>query len=107
MHALVDENSVSRPLRSECWEASRARPTARRSRVFRVTPHLVAQRGREFGVRVPLGASLRSLLFEVAPRNSATRAAAASTLLVFSIGAALVPAIPAARIDPLAALREE
>jgi ABC-type antimicrobial peptide transport system permease subunit len=50
---------------------------------------------------------LRSLLYEVAPRDPATLAAAASSLLVVSIGAALVPAIRAARIDPLAVLRDE
>jgi putative ABC transport system permease protein len=50
---------------------------------------------------------LRSLLYEIAPRDPATLAAAATALLAVSLGAALVPAIRASRTDPLVVLREE
>jgi predicted lysophospholipase L1 biosynthesis ABC-type transport system permease subunit len=141
MRALVDENLVSQRL--SLWMLGGFSALAlllAAVGVFGVTAYLVAQRGREFGVRLALGAGrggvlrlvlgegvrtasagvalglagalavagvLRSLLYEVAPRDPATLAVAASSLLVVSIGAALVPAIRAARIDPLAVLREE
>jgi predicted permease len=50
---------------------------------------------------------MQSLLFEVAPRDPATFAAIAAFLGVVALGAGLVPAGRAARIDPLVSLRSE
>jgi putative ABC transport system permease protein len=141
MRTLVDESLVSQRL--SLWMLGGFSALAlllAAVGVFGVTAYLVAQRGREFGIRLALGADqagvlrlvlgegartasagvalglagaiavagvLRSLLYEVAPRDPATLAVAASALLVVSVGAALVPAIRAARIDPLAVLRDE
>jgi len=51
--------------------------------------------------------SLRELLYEVAPVDPPSLAGAAALLLVSSLLACALPAWRAARVDPLAALREE
>ena len=50
---------------------------------------------------------LRSFLYEVAPTDPATLAAAAGLLLLFALLASWVPARRAARVDPMEALRAE
>jgi putative ABC transport system permease protein len=54
-----------------------------------------------------LTVSLESLLFQVKPHDWWTYAAAALTLAIVAICAALLPARRGARIDPIAALRYE
>ena len=48
-----------------------------------------------------------NLLFYVKPNDAATYAAAAGVLVLAALGAALIPALRGARIDPLVALRYE
>ena len=100
----------------------------------------VAQRTREIGVRVALGAQTRavvamvlrkslawvcvgvaagvlaaagaarlvaSLLYGISPHDPLAYAAAAATLLIAALVAAWVPALRAARVDPMVALRSE
>jgi predicted permease len=100
----------------------------------------VAQRTREIGVRVALGAQTRavvamvlrkslawvcvgvaagvlaaagaarlvaSLLYGISPHDPLAYAAAAATLLLAALVAAWVPALRAARVDPMVALRSE
>jgi putative ABC transport system permease protein len=104
-----------------------------------VVAYGVAQRTREIGVRMALGAaasrvlgevlgrglalaslgvaagatvaaaatrSLRTLLFEVAPLDPVTYVAAAAALGAAALGACWLPARRAARVDPVAALRD-
>jgi predicted permease len=61
------------------------------------------------GVALSLGATrlVRSLLYGLKPTDPMTLAGAAMTLLVVGIIAAWLPAWRAARMDPVAALREE
>jgi putative ABC transport system permease protein len=54
-----------------------------------------------------LGSVLRSLLFDVSPRDPATLAAIAAGLACVAIVASAVPALRATRVDPLVALRAE
>lgn len=50
---------------------------------------------------------LKSLLFNVEPRDTATLAVAATLILVVAVIAGYVPALRASRVDPLTALRAE
>jgi predicted permease len=108
--------------------------------IFGVMSFLVAQRTREFGVRMALGATpaailraalaqaarwvagglvlgaagsaaatvwLRSMLFQVAPFDPATVAMALAALAAVALLAAAGPARRAARLNPMATLREE
>jgi putative ABC transport system permease protein len=59
------------------------------------------------GASVALGSVMRSLLFEVSPRDPATLAAIAGSLALVGLVASLVPALRATRVDPLTALRSE
>jgi predicted permease len=61
------------------------------------------------GLLVALGASrvIGSLLYGISPHDPLAYAAAAGTLLIAAIGAAWLPAVHAARVDPVVALRSE
>ena len=59
------------------------------------------------GLSLALGSLMRTLLFEVSPRDPATLAAIASGLALVGLVASLVPALRATRVDPLVALRSE
>ena len=48
---------------------------------------------------------MRGLLFGVAPNDPVTLAAVAATMLAIGIGACWLPALRAARIDPVQAIR--
>ncbi|HVS65045.1 MAG TPA: ABC transporter permease [Thermoanaerobaculia bacterium] len=48
---------------------------------------------------------MESVLFEVAPADPATYAIAALTLIATALGATVIPALSATRVDPVAALR--
>jgi len=50
---------------------------------------------------------MAGLLYEVRPTDAATFAGAALALAVLAVGASLVPAWRATRVDPLIALRAE
>jgi putative ABC transport system permease protein len=108
--------------------------------VFGVMSLLVAQRTREIGVRLAIGARppqvlgmvlgrtlalagagvafglvaagalsrvLTAFLYDLSPLNPVVYAGAAAFLLAVAAGAALIPAMRAARIDPMRTLREE
>ena len=51
--------------------------------------------------------TMQSLMFEVSPSDPATLISAASVTLATALGAVLIPALRAARIQPLAALRDQ
>jgi ABC-type antimicrobial peptide transport system permease subunit len=105
-----------------------------------VTGFLVAERTREIGIRLALGAQktqvlglivrenarvlvagialgalgffasarfLSAQLYELAPWDALSLLAAAALLLTVGIGAALLPARRAAKVDPMVALRAE
>jgi len=48
-----------------------------------------------------------SLLFGLTPSDPGTLALATTTLVIVALAAALIPALRAARLDPMDALREE
>jgi putative ABC transport system permease protein len=50
---------------------------------------------------------MRTMLFEIAPTDPATYAIVAASLAVAALAACQIPALRAARVDPLAALRTE
>jgi ABC-type lipoprotein release transport system permease subunit len=50
---------------------------------------------------------LQSMLFGVQPRDPATFAAALVGIAAVSLAASLIPALRAASVDPMVALREE
>jgi ABC-type antimicrobial peptide transport system permease subunit len=85
-----------------------ARPERLLGEVVRIgmVPVLV---GTLAGVAVSLGLArlLESFLFDIAPTDPASFAAAAGVLLVAGVLAALVPAVRASRMDPATALRAE
>ena len=65
------------------------------------------------GIAAGVGAALfltrlmEGLLYGVAPRDPFTFVAVSGILLVIAAAASLVPALRAARVDPLEALRSE
>jgi putative ABC transport system permease protein len=56
---------------------------------------------------VASGRLVRSFLFGLAPGDPAVLATAAAVLALVALGAGLVPALRASRVDPVAALRED
>ena len=54
-----------------------------------------------------LGSLVRTLLYEVSPRDVTTFAASALVLAVVATAASLIPARRASGVDPLVALRTE
>jgi putative ABC transport system permease protein len=54
-----------------------------------------------------LGSTLRSMLYEMSPRDPATLAAIAAVLAIVGVIASVMPARRATRVDPLIALRAE
>jgi ABC-type antimicrobial peptide transport system permease subunit len=108
--------------------------------LYGVLSHLVAQRVRELGIRMALGATradvlvlvvregmsmtalglaggvvsalwvstfLASVLFGVTPHDPLTLSGAAAALCVTSLVAVVIPAVRAARTDPVVAIRQE
>ena len=108
--------------------------------LYGVLAFIVAQRRREIGVRMALGASprhviadvlgqglrlaaagvaaglvlafaltrlLSSLLYGTSATDAATFASVSLLLVTIAVGASVVPALRASRVDPLVALREE
>jgi ABC-type antimicrobial peptide transport system permease subunit len=77
---------------------------------------LVMRRALKLGVlglvaAVPLawlgGSAMRSVLYGVSPFNPEALGAAAAVMLFVALGAAVIPALRASRLEPLAALRHE
>src|SRR5262249_4305123 len=85
---------------------------ATRARLLRMA---LGEGGRMGGVGVALGIlielagtrALAAVLYGVAPKDPATLALSAFILAAVAFGAALLPAWRAARLDPMAALRDE
>lgn len=108
--------------------------------VYGVISYVAAQRTRDFGVRIALGAtrgrvvsevlrdalrltalgsvigiagalvitrSLSALLFDVSPFDMSSFSAAVALLSLLAIGASLVPAWRASRVDPIIAMQSE
>ena len=63
----------------------------------------------KLGLAVALAATelVKSLLFGVTPRDPVTLVAAPALLVAIAILASVVPALRAARVDPMIALRAE
>ena len=70
---------------------------------------LLAGLGVAAGLAIALGASrlVSSLLYGIAPHDPISYAAAVAVLLLAAVAAGLVPALRAARVDPVTALRSE
>ena len=108
--------------------------------IYGVMSYSVAQRTRETGIRMAIGATraatlrmilwqgtrlallgvvlgalgaaglthlMRTLLFDVTATDPTTFAMATVALVLAAVGASIVPALRATRIDPMVALREE
>jgi ABC-type antimicrobial peptide transport system permease subunit len=70
---------------------------------------LLAALGVAAGIALALGAArlASSLLFGIAPHDPVSYVAAAAVLLLAAIAAGSIPALRAARVDPVTALRSE
>jgi hypothetical protein len=80
------------------WWASFIETSAKRNPVDKADQRLC---------RFPSGRIIGVFLFETAPTDTLTFAAVALTLVAAGCLAALVPAMRAARVDPVATLRAE
>jgi ABC-type antimicrobial peptide transport system permease subunit len=75
--------------------------------LYALLAYQVAQRTRELGIRAALAArGLQGLLYNTKPLDASSYAAAAAAMLVIALSAAAIPALRAARVDPITALRE-
>jgi ABC-type antimicrobial peptide transport system permease subunit len=70
---------------------------------------LLAGLGIAAGIAIALGASrlASSLLYGIAPHDPVSYVAAATLLLLAAVAAGWIPAVRAARVDPVTALRSE
>lgn len=70
---------------------------------------LLAGIGVAVGLAIALGAArlVSSMLYGIAPHDPVSYAAAAGVLLLAAVAAGLIPALRAARVDPVTALRSE
>jgi ABC-type antimicrobial peptide transport system permease subunit len=70
---------------------------------------LLASVGVAAGIVIALGASrlASSLLYGIAPHDPVSYAAGATVLLIAAVAAGWMPAVRAARVDPVTALRGE
>jgi ABC-type antimicrobial peptide transport system permease subunit len=59
------------------------------------------------GLAIGVGHLARALLFGMGSRDPAVLTASAALLLLVALGAGLVPAVRASRVDPMRALRWE
>jgi putative ABC transport system permease protein len=59
------------------------------------------------GAALAITRAMRSMLYEVAPADASTYAAVIATLMLIGLIACAVPAMRAARVDPMVALRDE
>jgi putative ABC transport system permease protein len=59
------------------------------------------------GIAYAAGRGLQALLFGIDPANAAVFAAAAAVALVMTLAGSLLPALRAARVDPITATRAE
>ena len=80
--------------------------------LYGVLAQAVAQRGRELGVRMALGASAREVVGMVVKQAArlgalGTFAAVGSGLFLLALLASVIPARRATRVDPMEALRTE
>jgi putative ABC transport system permease protein len=81
----------------------------------RIAGQVLRQAARRVAIALPLGwtaayagrQSIQKLLYGIAPDDPATFAAASAVVIVVGIAASLGPALRAARVDPVTALRQE
>jgi putative ABC transport system permease protein len=76
--------------------------------VYGVMSYAVAQRAREFAVRIAIGAESRSLFAMITREGLAiAMTATIATVLLVALAACCHPAWSAARVDPMRVLRTE
>jgi putative ABC transport system permease protein len=89
--------------------------------IFRVASNAIAQRTKELSIRRVLGAGalaafiavrvsasvIADLLFGLTATDAANLVAAVAVMILVALAACALPALRAARIDPLAGFREE